>query len=165
MDTIFNELNVSSDIQSIIMDFITDKQDELYWRDLYRERFSTNVLSKINPKDYFTKYILREIDQGWRLVNIGNFRYCCYCFDNNDYDEDDICMNCSMQEPCANCYIYNNSNIDFRYECNCSLNPMHVSWKQIRYFDDNWLKYEKYRDFLRSDEWKETLLEIGRVSQ
>jgi hypothetical protein len=112
-------------------------------------------------KNIFSNQILKYINQGWRLTGIMNVA-CHQCFENGHEEPNTNCENCFIQFPCINCYWYNT--FDSQYMQNCLLCTHHemINWNQIKNFMNDDTIPETYEDFLKSDEWKKTLLEFEK---
>lgn len=124
-----------------IFTFVTKKSIDKYWNSLYKKKFTKLVLSKIDPKSYFTNFILPEINKGWKIVGINNYIFCNYCLPSREVNEG--CCNCNLQIPCSNCYYYGFCLSEF----GCSDEYQLVSWKHMRGFMSNIGEYKNYEDF------------------
>lgn len=136
-------------------------QDNYNTLEFWTEFFNNKVLSILDPKGYFSKYVLADIDLGYRLCSKAIIP-CATCYYSDEIDEltgkgNINCTNCSLVEPCINCYWYNNTPTP----CFCQNELIHISWKQVRPFlklsSEKNNSYDKYRNFLKSVEWKEQL--------
>jgi hypothetical protein len=125
MDAIFKQL--PTEIISQMLQTLTLLPEEQYWQEVYKNKFSTEVLSKVNPKGYFSQYVIPKLNHGWELVGIGKYIFCDTCLPEREIQEN--CCNCHMHLPCANCYSYG------WYSCyGCSNEYQLVSWKQMQGF-------------------------------
>lgn len=144
--------HLPTEIQNTILDFLSEIDDYRY-QEFWKKYFNISILSKLNLKDYYKKYILSEIDQGYRLV-AKRIDPCYDCFENGHLEPRINCQNCQKLYPCLNCYWYNPIEL---YSCYCQNDLYHISWKDIKPFIKNGNKYERYIDFIRSKEWKDLL--------
>lgn len=130
-----------------IFTFVTKKPIEKYWKFLYKKKFTRLVLSKINLKFYYTKFILPEINKGWKLVGINTYIFCNYCLPSREVSEG--CCNCNIQIPCSNCYYYDPCS----FEVYCSDEFQLVSWKQMKGFLSDIGEYKNYEDFKQKNKF------------
>ena len=138
MEGLFRNTGLYSDIQNRVLDFLTESSEEKYWQNIYKEIFSTRVLSKLIPKSYFTQYVLPEIDRGLILVGINTYIFCDFCLINREIHPD--CCNCNIRIPCSNCYFYGTCN-------QCSEEFEIISWKRMRDFLSDLKIYKNYIEF------------------
>lgn len=125
MEQIFKWL--PTEILSQMLQMTTSLSEEQYWKEVYKTKFSMEVLSKIDPKEYFSQHVLPKLNQGWEWVGIGKYCFCDTCLPERQMNPN--CCNCNMVLPCLNCYYYG----WYGYGCNGCSNEYHlVSWKQVQ---------------------------------
>ena len=110
--------------------------ESTYWKEL----FGHTIISQIDPREYFSKKVLSEIDKGWRLVGFNTQI-------GDQYSSEDVI------DPCLNCYWYNSDPHALGDICNCSEHTKLVSWNHIIDAYPSLKRYPRYYDFLRSKEW------------
>jgi hypothetical protein len=142
MERIFTQTGICKDLESQVLNFLTQQSEDEYWQNVYKEIFSKKVVAKLDPKGYFSKKVLPEIDQGWLLVGIGGFVFCETCLPDRIIHSD--CCNCAMEMPCANCYFYDGM-------CNCSGNLQFVSYKTMHAFIPELVHYPNYISFRKAN--------------
>jgi hypothetical protein len=121
-----------------------DDQDNHKTFQFWQSYFQQYVLINIDIKFYFSKYVLSEIDKGFRLVAIDD-NICIYC---RKFGINLNCNNCNLNPPCLHCYYYHLSTSP----CWCRDNNIWVSWKDINNYSE--FKYPRYYDFIKSKEFK-----------
>jgi hypothetical protein len=159
MNSFLAEKSVPYEIQENILEFIIETNEESYWQLVYKNKFSKEILSKIDIKMYFKKYILSNINQGWRLTGIVNDCPCIFCYELGHLEPNPVCCNCFLRQPCGNCYWYNIDIFNSGNGCDCSKELVYINWKQIKPFLRNGYKYNTYYDFIHGKDWKDSLLE------
>lgn len=160
MEIIFQQKSIPEGCDQIIRSFISNKSEEEYWIETYKEIFSKRILSKIDPRGYFSQYVLSHIDLEYKLVAIDHCQFCDYCFSiieesrNTNINHDDRfnqsqnnCHNCNMVQPCLNCYYYGFE------ECNHyrSEKLEFVSWKQISGMFRNGIGFTSFSDYKKNN--------------
>ena len=140
MEKLFKPL--PTEILSQMLEMITSLSEEEYWDSVYRTKFSTEVLSKIDPKGYFSLFVVPKLNHGWELVGIGKYFFCDTCLPERHTHEN--CCNCNMNLPCLNCYCYG------WYHCGLHNDEYQlVSWKHVQgffYTRENKM-YESFEDY------------------
>lgn len=121
---------ISEDVLVYLVKFLSINNEEKYWQNIYKEKFS--------------KFILPDINQGWKLVGINQYVFCDYCMITKSTDIN--CCNCHMTLPCANCYSFG-----ICPEESCSAEFQLISWKNMKglLFDD--IEYKNYEDFIQKN--------------
>lgn len=110
-------------------------------------------------KNLFSNKVLPYINKGYRLTGI-NTSPCNNCLDNGYLDKNIKCNNCFLQIPCIRCWWYNYLDYDHLLNCIFCDEFIHVSYNNIKYYLPIKEKYKLYSDFLKSNEWLETLNEL-----
>jgi len=126
-------------------------EDELlkYWKTY----FSNNIIIRLNPKSYFSKNVLPEIDKGWRYVTLYTGP-CIDCHKHGYKHYNTLCNMCIKSTPCINCYWYNSDPFNNNGGCYCKGIQEWVSWEQIgKYYEIYRKKYPRYYDLINSEEW------------
>ena len=159
MNSIFAEKAIPYEIQENILEFIIETNEDSYWQSIYKNKFSLEILSKIDIKMYFKKYVLSNINQGWRLTSILKNCPCLFCYDIGYLEPNPECCNCFLTQPCGNCYWYNIDYLETGVGCFCSTELIPICWKQIHAFLRNGYKYNTYYDFINGSDWKKSLQE------
>lgn len=143
METIFAKTALNKDLESQVFNFLTQQSEEEYWQTLYKEIFSKKVMAQLNPKGYFSRNVLPEINQGWMLVGINQYIFCETCLPDRMTHQD--CCNCAMDIPCANCYFYDG-------QCGtCSEHLEFVSYKTMHAFIPELAMYPNYISFRKAN--------------
>lgn len=149
---------LATEIQDQIFSYIGGEHK--YWQDLFQKK----VIPQIDPKGYFSRNVLPEIDEGWRLVSL----YCSSCDDcyNQGFDiSNPNCNDCMKLKPCLNCYWYNLDPYNIGNTCYCSENLTLVSWKEISFGTNQIKKYPKYYNFICGMEWQIYLIQCSLTIQ
>jgi hypothetical protein len=148
MNDLFSKKNIPNDIEILICSFIDKTIDNNYWTNVYKNYFSINVLSKINIKFYYNKYVLSKINKEYKIVGIGLYCLCDICYIireseiNLEIYSDINCYNCNMLMPCLNCYYYG-----YDICSNCSNTYEIISWKNISGFFEDGIKYKSFKEY------------------
>ena len=154
-----------------IWEFVTDIEEEEYWKETYRSFFQKKVMVSINPKEYFTKFVLPDIDEGWKNVNTIIVSPSSSTMELTQQEieyqlQTQFPFDITKPTPCPNCYYHCDPLNIGSGPCGVcdSDHQIWVSWKQIQLISLNpvWKKYKRYRDFVRGVEWKEYLQEEDR---
>lgn len=138
-------------------------EDELlsYWKSY----FTTNIIIKINPKSYFLKHVVPEIDKGWKYITLYS-EPCKSCFVNGFKTINVSCDHCLFLKPCLNCYWYNSDPYGTHGGCYCKGIKAWVSWNQIiEHYPSYKQKYSRYYDFIQSQELFDYLEREYQISQ
>jgi hypothetical protein len=150
MMTIFNNMLPTlgfPELRQSIFSYIGGERS--YWQ----RYFSKTVLVQLDPKGYFSRNVLPEIDQGWRLTGLFTAP-CADCRDEGYRIPNPECEICFFLTPCCNCYWYDLDPYGNGNVCNCGEETVFVSWGEItEQMPDLKAKYPRYWDFVRGAEW------------
>lgn len=136
-------LEVRINIFSYIEDDLTS-----YWKSY----FSKNIIIQLNPKEYFSKHVIPEIDMGWKYITLYSGP-CHECHADGYQVNNILCNDCIFVLPCINCYWYNSDPYDVQQGCYCEGKKAWVSWKQLCEYFPSYKKYPRYYDLTHSLEW------------
>lgn len=136
------------DIRINIFQFIEDELQS-YWKNY----FTNNIIIVLNPKIYFTKYVLPLLDKGWKNITIYSGP-CTNCSLNGYRIYNQSCEYCYNSKPCLNYYWYNSDPYNTHGGCFCDGIQEWISWDQIKeHYPFYKQKYLNYYDFIKSKEW------------
>lgn len=134
--------------------------EDQYWRDL----FQRTVVPQLDLKDYFSRHVLSEIDEGWRIVGLYSSP-CMECYNEGFRIPNPDCNECFRLEPCINCYWFNPDPYDLNDTCDCSENLELISWKHISAGTNDSVKYPRYYDFIRGEDWQAHLFRCAEIAR
>ena len=126
-------------------------EDELstFWKSY----ISNNIIIKLNPKYYFSKKVIPEIEKGWKYITLYSGP-CIDCHNNGYRSYNTSCNLCLNLVPCINCYWYNSDPFNNNSGCHCNGIQKWVSWEEIgNHYDTYKKKYPRYYDLINSQEW------------